>query len=271
MVKLAGGVPITVETTAENSFLLQPNDLHAVLTDKTKWLMLNSPSNPTGTVYSSHDLENLAVVLRKYPNVWILSDDIYEHLVYDDAKFATMAEIAPDLAERTLTVNGVSKSYAMTGWRVGYAAGPVELIKAMNTVQGQSTSHTCSIAQHAAVQALTGDQSFIDEFKQALMARRNLVVKMLNDIDGLYCDAPKGAFYVFVSCSKLFGARTAEGKIVKNDMDFAMYLMEKAGVAVVPGSSFLVDGYIRISYASSAEALKEACTRIGLAVADLHI
>lgn len=269
IVKLAGGTPVPAKTSAENGFILQPEELRAVLTHKTKWLMLNSPSNPTGAVYSRKNLEDLAEVLRDYPNVWILSDDIYEHLVYGDVSFATIAKIAPDLAARTLTVNGVSKAYAMTGWRVGYAAGPIELIKAMNTVQGQSTSHTCSIAQHAAVEALTGDQTFIQEFKKTYKARRDLIVDMLNKIPGLSCDLPNGAFYVFVKCSDLIGRQSTEGKIIKNDMDFAMYLMEEAGVAVVPGSGFLVDGFIRISYASSEDNLKDACSRINQAVMKL--
>lgn len=253
MVKLAGGKPIAVETRVENGFILQPDDLRAALNEKTKWLMLNSPSNPTGAVYSRTNLEDLAEVLRDFPNVWVLADDIYEHLVYGDAEFATFAEAAPDLASRTLTVNGVSKSYAMTGWRVGYAGGPVELIKAMNTVQGQSTSHTCSISQHAAVEALNGDQNFMQDFRQAFEARRDLVVRLLNSISGLSCDTPNGAFYVFVGCQELLGSKAPSGKFLETDMDFAMYLMEEAGVAVVPGSGFLADGFIRISYASSED------------------
>ncbi|MBN9673698.1 pyridoxal phosphate-dependent aminotransferase [Roseibium aggregatum] len=269
IVKLAGGVPAPVETRVENGFIMTPDDLRSAITDKTKWLMLNSPSNPTGAVYSREDLEDLAAVLRDYPDVWVLSDDIYEHLVYGDTEFCTMAEIAPDLASRTLTVNGVSKSYAMTGWRVGYAGGPAELIKAMNTVQGQSTSHTCSIAQHAAVAALNGDQSFIREFRDAFKKRRDQVVGLLNQIPGLSCKAPDGAFYVFAECQGLLGTRAPSGKVLATDMDFALYLMEEAGVAVVPGSGFLADGFIRISYASSEEELANACAAISNAVSRL--
>lgn len=262
MIKLAGGVPIAVETRATEGFVLKADDLRAALSSRTKWLMLNSPSNPTGGVYDRSDLEALAEVLRDYPDVWILSDDIYEHLIYDDIVFATMATVAPDLQARTLTVNGVSKSYAMTGWRVGYAGGPVELIKAMNTVQGQSTSHTCSISQHAAVEALTGDQSFIGEFRAQFKKRRDEVVKRINQIPTLSCARPKGAFYVFVDCKDILGARTLSGDTISTDMDFAMFLLEHAGVAVVPGSGFLADGFIRISYAASDRDLDLACTAI---------
>jgi len=269
MIKLAGGVPVAVETDVKDGFIMQPDALRAAISPKTKWLMLNSPSNPTGAVYSRQNLEELAVILRDYPNIWVLSDDIYEHLVYGETEFCTMVEAAPDLASRTLTVNGVSKSYAMTGWRVGYAGGPIELIKAMNTVQGQSTSHTCSIAQYAAVEALDGDQSFIREFRDAFKSRRDLVVGMLNNIPGLKCDIPQGAFYVFVDCQGILGSLTPSGQHLETDMDFAMYLMEEAGVAVVPGSGFLADGFIRISYAASEEELKKACNAIADAASKL--
>lgn len=266
MVKLAGGTPIAVPARVENGFIMSPDELRAALNEKTKWLMLNSPSNPTGAVYSDRDLEALAGVLRDFPNVWILSDDIYEHLVYGDVEFATLAAVAPDLAARTLTVNGVSKAYAMTGWRVGYAGGPLELIKAMNTVQGQSTSHTCSISQHAAVKALNSDQSFLKEFRDAFRKRRDLVVGLVNDIPGLSCDTPDGAFYVFVDCTELLDKLTPAGEALKSDMDVAMYLMEEAGVAVVPGSGFLADGFIRISYAASEAELSTACSAIHTAI-----
>ncbi len=266
MVKLAGGTPIAVPARADNGFIMSPDELRAKLNGKTKWLMLNSPSNPTGAVYSDKDLDALAAVLRDFPNVWILSDDIYEHLVYGDVEFATLAAVAPDLAARTLTVNGVSKAYAMTGWRVGYAGGPLELIKAMNTVQGQSTSHTCSISQHAAVVALNGDQSFLKEFRDAFRQRRDLVVGLVNDIPGLSCDTPDGAFYVFVDCTELLDKVTPAGEALGSDMDVAMYLMEEAGVAVVPGSGFLADGFIRISYAASEADLSTACSAIHTAV-----
>ena len=266
MVKLAGGTPIAIPTRAENGFIMRPDELRAQLNANTKWLMLNSPSNPTGAVYSKYDLDALAGVLRDFPNVWILSDDIYEHLVYGDVEFATMAAVAPDLAARTLTVNGISKAYAMTGWRVGYAGGPLELIKAMNTVQGQSTSHTCSISQHAAVAALNGDQSFLKDFCDAFRKRRDLVVGLVNDIPGLSCDTPDGAFYVFADCTALLDEVTPAGEVLKSDMDVAMYLMEEAGVAVVPGSGFLADGFIRISYAASEADLSTACSAIRAAV-----
>ncbi|WGI24264.1 pyridoxal phosphate-dependent aminotransferase [Halomonas alkaliantarctica] len=266
MIKLAGGTPVGLATHIDDSFILQPDVLRKALTPRTKWLMLNSPSNPTGAVYTRKDLEALAEVLRDYPDVWILSDDIYEHLVYGDAEFATLAAVAPDLAPRTLTVNGVSKAYAMTGWRVGYAAGPLELIKAMNTVQGQSTSHTSAISQYAAVEALLGDQSFLTNFRNAFEARRDLVVGLLNDIPGFECRLPDGAFYVFVACQKLLGSNTPNGQRLETDMDFAMYLLEEAGVAVVPGSGFLADGFIRISYAASEDELTTACDAISEAV-----
>ena len=266
MVKLAGGTPVAIPTRAENGFIMHPDELRAQLNANTKWLMLNSPSNPTGAVYSEYDLDALAAVLRDFPNVWILSDDIYEHLVYGDVEFATMAAIAPDLADRTLTVNGISKAYAMTGWRVGYAGGPLELIKAMNTVQGQSTSHTCSISQYAAIAALNGDQSFLNDFRDAFRKRRDLVVGLVNDIPGLSCDTPDGAFYVFVDCTALLDEVTPAGEVLKSDMDVAMYLMEEAGVAVVPGSGFLANGFIRISYAASEADLSTACSAIRTAV-----
>lgn len=269
MIKLAGGIPIAMATHIDDGFILQPDTLRKALTPRTKWLMLNSPSNPTGAVYTRKDLEALAEVLRDYPDVWVLSDDIYEHLVYGDAEFATLVAVAPDLAPRTLTVNGVSKAYAMTGWRVGYAAGPLELIKAMNTVQGQSTSHTSSISQFAAVEALLGDQGFLVDFRCAFQARRDLVVGLLNAIPGFECRTPDGAFYVFVACQKLLGSKTPNGQHLETDMDFAMYLLEEAGVAIVPGSGFLADGFIRISYAASEDELTKACAAISEAVQKL--
>lgn len=269
MIKLAGGIPISMATHIDDGFILQSDVLRKALTPRTKWLMLNSPSNPTGAVYTRKDLEALAEVLRDYPDVWVLSDDIYEHLVYGDAEFATLAAVAPDLAPRTLTVNGVSKAYAMTGWRVGYAAGPLELIKAMNTVQGQSTSHTSSISQFSAVEALLGDQGFLVDFRRAFQARRDLVVGLLNAIPGLECRTPDGAFYVFVACQELLDSQTPNGQHLKTDMDFAMYLLEEAGVAIVPGSGFLADGFIRISYAASEDELTKACVAINEAVQKL--
>lgn len=269
MVKLAGGHPVSLETRQSDGFILQPEALRAAIKPDTKWLMLNSPSNPTGAVYTRQDLEALAGVLRDHPNVWVLADDIYEHLVYGDAEFATMAQVAPDLADRVLTVNGVSKSYAMTGWRVGYAGGPAALVKAMNTVQGQSTSHTCSISQYAAVEALNGDQSFLPKFRAAFERRRDLVFDRLSAIPGLTCDRPDGAFYLFVNCEELLGKKAPSGKLLSTDMDFAMYLLEHAGVAVVPGSGFLADGFIRVSYAASDDSLIAACDAIETAVKSL--
>lgn len=269
MVKLTGGTPVPIATTVEDNFILRPEALRAAITPRTKWLMLNSPSNPTGAVYSREDLAALGRVLHDFPNVWILADDIYEHLVYNNSGFVTFAAATPELADRTLTVNGVSKAYAMTGWRVGYAAGPIELIKAMNTVQGQSTSHTSSISQYAAIEALEGDQGFISEFREIFRQRRDLVVEMINSIPGLSCNRPNGAFYVFVSCAEHLGKKSPSGERIVSDMDFAMYLLEQAGVAVVPGSGFLMDGFFRISYASSEQDLRHACSNIKTAIEKL--
>jgi len=270
MVKLAGGIPVPIATSEAERFILQPDSLRAALNNKSKWLMLNSPSNPTGAVYSREDLQALAEVLRDFPDVWVLCDDIYEHLVYGERTFYTMAQVAPDLANRVLTVNGVSKSYAMTGWRVGYCAGPLELIKAMNTVQGQSTSHTSSVSQYAAVAALNGNQDFISEFCRVFERRRDLVTGLINDIEGLSCNTPDGAFYVFAACADLIGKTTPDGKTLNSDMDLALYLLEEAGVAVVPGSGFLADGFIRVSYAAADDDLINACAGIKNAVARLR-
>ena len=262
MVSLAGGKPVVVDCAEADGFKLQPESLERVITPRTKWLMLNSPGNPTGTVYSTEDLRGLAEVLRRHPKVWVLADDIYEKLVYGDARFATMAAVAPDLFERALTVNGVSKAHAMTGWRVGYGAGPLALIKAMTMIQGQTTSHTSSVSQYAAIEAIAGDQSYISEFAAQFERRRDLVVERLNRAPGLRCSVPDGAFYVFPSCAGVIGRRTPSGNRIETDTDFAMYLLEEAAVAVVPGSGFLASPYIRISYASSLEDLTKACERI---------
>jgi len=270
MVQLAGGVPVPVVCGRESGFKLSASALEAALTPNTKWLMLNSPSNPTGAVYTRKELEDLAGVLRRYSRVMVLSDDIYEKLVYGDAKFATMAEVSPDLKDRILTVNGVSKTYAMTGWRVGYGAGSSELIKAMNTVQGQTTSHTSSISQYAAIIAIEGDQSYLSDFVTTFEERRRLVVDMLNTAPGLSCDVPDGAFYVFPSCAGVIGRKTPAGEVIKTDMDFALFLLEEFGVAVVPGSGFLASPFIRISYATSTEQLKTACNNIVLACKSLQ-
>lgn len=262
MVLLGGGEPVFVPTTAANGFKMQPADLEAAITPKTKWLIFNSPSNPSGAGYSHDELKALTDVLLRHPQVWILTDDMYEHLVYDDFKFVTPAEVEPVLYERTLTMNGVSKSYAMTGWRIGYGAGPVELIKAMAKVQSQSTSNPCSISQYAAVEALNGPQDFIAERAKVFEERRDLVVGMLNQATGLSCPMPEGAFYVYPSCTGCIGKKTPEGKVIENDFDFVSALLETEGVAVVHGEAFGLSPHFRVSYATSTEALTEACERI---------
>ncbi|WP_288903057.1 pyridoxal phosphate-dependent aminotransferase [uncultured Sneathiella sp.] len=262
MVLLGGGEPVFVPTTAANGFKMQPADLEAAITPKTKWLIFNSPSNPSGAGYSHDELKALTDVLLRHPQVWILTDDMYEHLVYDDFKFVTPAEVEPTLYQRTLTMNGVSKSYAMTGWRIGYGAGPVELIKAMAKVQSQSTSNPCSISQYAAVEALNGPQDFIAERAKVFEERRDLVVGMLNQATGLSCPMPEGAFYVYPSCTGCIGKKTPEGKVIENDFDFVSALLETEGVAVVHGEAFGLSPHFRVSYATSTEALTEACERI---------
>lgn len=269
MVRLAGGVPVMAACSRNDGFKLRPKALEAAITPRTKWLMLNSPHNPTGSVYRAVDLAAMAEVLRRHPHVWILSDDIYEKLVYPPAVFATMATVAPDLRDRTLTINGVSKAHGMTGWRVGYGAGPTDLIKAMNTIQGQTTSHTSSIAQYAAIEALTGDQSHITAFVKEFGERRDLMVSRLNKVQGLSCDTPEGAFYLYIDCSGAIGKLTPDGTRIATDTDFAMVLLDTAGVAVVPGSGFMASPFIRISYASARADLERACDRIAAACADL--
>ncbi len=262
MVLLTGGEPVSVLATAENSFKLQPDQLEAAITDKTKWLILNSPSNPTGSAYTASELKALGEVLKKYPNVWVLTDDMYEHLVYDGFEYATIAQVTPELKERTLTMNGVSKSYAMTGWRIGYCAGPEELIKNMRKAQSQTTSNPTSVSQYASVEALNGPQDFIAERNEVFTGRRDLVVEMLNNADGISCPKPEGAFYVFPSCADCLGKKTADGKLLETDEDFVTALLEQEGVAVVQGSAFGAPGNFRISYATSTENLEEACKRI---------
>ena len=262
MVLLAGGNPVIVETSAENNFKLNPKDLEAKITDKTKWLILNSPSNPTGSCYEAEDLKAIAEVLLKYPNVHILSDDIYEYIVFDGLKFANIAEVEPQLKARTLIVNGVSKSYAMTGWRIGYGAGDAKLIKAMSMIQSQSTSSPSSISQAASVEALIGNQDYVSTSREIFQTRRDMVVKMLNDIDGINCIKPNGAFYVFPSCEGVIGKIMPNGKKIENDNDFASYLLEEALVAVVPGVAFGAPNFFRISYAASEEFLQNALSRI---------
>ena len=262
MVLLGGGEPVFVPTTAASKFKMKPEDLEAAITPKTKWLIFNSPSNPSGAGYSHNELKALTDVLLRHPQVWILTDDMYEHLVYGEFKFATPAEVEPKLYDRTLTMNGVSKSYAMTGWRIGYGAGPVELIKAMAKVQSQSTSNPCSISQYAAVEALNGPQDFIAERAKVFEERRDLVVSMLNQASGLSCPTPEGAFYVYPSCAGCIGKKTPEGKVISNDFDFVSALLETEGVAVVHGEAFGLSPHFRVSYATSTEALTEACGRI---------
>ena len=262
MVELAEGTPVPVACSQNNGFKLRAEDLEAAITPKSKWIILNSPSNPTGAAYSRAELKALTDVLVKHPHVWVLTDDMYEHLVYDGFEFSTPAQIEPRLYERTLTLNGVSKAYCMTGWRIGYAAGPVELIKAMAAVQSQSTSNPCSISQAASVEALNGPQDFIPRNNAAFKQRRDLVVEMLNKAKGIHCLKPEGAFYVYPSCAGTIGRKTPQGKVIKTDEDFVTYLLESQGVAVVQGTAFGLAPYFRISYATSTEALKDACTRI---------
>lgn len=262
MVLLAEGTPVSVACPAENGFKLLPADLEAAITAKTKWLILNSPSNPTGAAYTAEELKALGEVLLKHPHVYIMTDDMYEHLVYDDFKFTTIAQVVPALYDRTLTVNGVSKSYSMTGWRIGYAAGPKALIKAMGIIQSQSTSNPTSISQAAAVEALNGPQTFIKERAAVFQTRRDLVVSMLNQAAGLNCPNPEGAFYVYPSCAGTIGKTAPTGKVIETDEDFASELLEAEGVAVVHGAAFGLSPFFRISYATSTEVLEEACTRI---------
>ncbi len=262
MVLLAGGRPVIVETSAEDGYKMRPEALEAAITEKTKWLIFNSPSNPSGAAYSAEELKELTEVLKRHEHVWIMSDDMYEHLVYDDFVFATPAQVEPALHERTLTVNGVSKAYAMTGWRIGYAGGPAALIKAMAKLQSQSTSNPCSIAQWAAVEALTGPQDFIHEARKVYQQRRDLVVEMLNTAEGISCHKPEGAFYVYPSIAGLIGRKTPDGKVIETDEDFVTALLEAEGVAAVHGAAFGTSPNFRVSYATSTEALKEACARI---------
>lgn len=269
MVLLAGGNPVIVDSTAENNFKITPADLEKAITPKTKWIILNSPSNPTGACYSRAELKALADVLLNHPQVHIMADDIYEHLVFDGFEFTTIAQIEPKLKERTLIVNGVSKGYSMTGWRIGYGAGNEKLIKAMLVIQSQSTSSACSISQAASVEALNGTQDFIKPNAIIFEKRRNMVVEMLNKIDGISCNTPNGAFYVFPSCSGLYGKKTASGKTIENDNDFATYLLEEALVAVVPGVAFGAADFFRISYTASEEFLKNAMQRIADACSKL--
>lgn len=269
MVLLAEGTPVIIQAPAENGFRISPEQLEAAITPKTKWVMLNSPSNPSGAGYTAEHLKGLAEVLRRHPHVYIMTDDMYEHIVYEGFEFATIAQVAPDLYDRTLTVNGVSKAYSMTGWRIGYAGGPRELIKAMSKVQSQSTSNPCSISQAATVAALNGPQDFIAERNEVFKRRRDMVVGLLNEAEGLECPTPEGAFYVYPKCEGVIGRKTPDGTLIESSEDFITYLLESEGVAVVHGAAFGLDPHFRISYATSDEALTEACGRIKRACASL--
>ena len=270
MVLLAGGIPVFVTCAEETGFRMSAEDLRRAITPRTKWVILNSPNNPTGAGYGVDELRALTDVLVDHPNVWLLSDDIYEHLVYDDFEFCTAAALQPRLRSRCLTMNGVAKAYAMTGWRIGYAGGPAELIRAMAKIQSQSTSNPCSISQAAAVAALEGPQQFMAERAAIFRQRRDMVVDMLNQAPGLRCHRPEGAFYVYPNCGGVIGRRSPDGAQLSNTEDFARYLLEQEGVAVVHGAAFGMDPYIRISYATSNELLAEACRRIIRASATLR-
>ena len=262
MTLLAGGTPIFIEASASSGFKITPEQLEAAITTKTKWLILNSPSNPTGAAYSYSEMKLLTEVLLKHPNVWVFSDDIYEHIVYDKFQFYTPVAVEPKLKNRTLTMNGVAKGYAMTGWRIGFAGGPVELINAMRKVQSQSTSNPCSISQAASIAALNGPQGYLKNRALEFQKRRDIVVAMINEIPGLTCPTPEGAFYVYPCCAGLIGKITPNGKTIANDLDLVTYLLESAGVAVVHGEAFGLSPHFRISYATSENILIEACSRI---------
>ena len=269
MTLLAGGKPVFVDCSSETNFKLTGEALEKVVTKNSKWLILNSPSNPTGSCYSLSELEEIANVVRKHENLYVMTDDIYEYIVYDNFKFYTLAQVAPDLKDRILTVNGVSKSYCMTGWRIGYAAGPSLLIKAMIKIQGQSTSNPSSISQYAALAGISGSKEFLDPCLKAFDERRHFVVDKLNSINGISCILPEGAFYAYPNVSGLIGKKTQNGKILNNDAEIVEWLLESAEVAAVPGVAFGLEPYFRVSYATSLEVLKEAMNRIEKAVLNL--
>ena len=263
IVKLAGGKPIIIKTKESNNFKINSSDLEENITEKTKWIILNSPSNPTGEVYSQDELKSLAEVIKKHPNLYVLSDDIYEYLLYKGSdKFSTIAQFDEDVFHRTVTMNGVSKAYSMTGWRIGYCAGPKKIIDAMRKLQSQSTSNPASISQWAAVEALNGEKEFLKNWLISFEERRDKVVEMINSADGLKCLKPKGAFYVYPSCEGVIGKKTPKGNIIKNDKDFAMNLLENKSISVVHGEAFGLSPYFRISYATSMDKLETACNRI---------
>jgi aspartate aminotransferase len=269
IVQFAGGTPVFVHATADQGYKMTPKQLAAAITPKTRWLIINSPSNPSGAAYSAAELEALAAVLLKHPHVLILTDDMYEHIWYADTPFATIAQVCPALYDRTLTMNGASKAYSMTGWRIGYAAGPEWLIKAIASLQSQSTSNPCSISQHAALAALTGPQDFLRDRNSAFKERRDLVVAMLNDAPGLVCPTPEGAFYVYPDATGVMGKTTPKGKKIETDEDLINYFLDDWQVAAVHGGAFGLSPGFRISYATSNDLLKEACTRIQSACAAL--
>ena len=269
MVLLAGGDPVVVATDAANEFRLGAEQLEGAITAQTKWFILNNPCNPSGAVYSATDLQGLAEVLRRHPHVWVLTDDIYEHIIYGDEPFSTMGQVAPDLHERILTMNGLSKAYCMTGWRIGFGAGPKELIGAMAKIQSQTTSGASSISQWAGVEALDGDQTFIQDNVEVFRERRDLGASMLNQAEGLSCSVPNGAFYLYVGCRETVGKRTPAGETIETDGDFAKYLLDSEEVALVYGEAFGLSPYFRVSYALATERLREACARIQRACAAL--
>ncbi len=262
IVRLAGGVPVFVETRLEDGFKLKPDALDAMITPRTKWIILNSPSNPSGAAYTQAEMKPITDVLMRHPQVWVLTDDMYEKIVYDDFAFVTPAQVEPGLYDRTLTMNGASKAFAMTGWRIGFACGPEPLIKAMGKLQSQSTSNPCSVSQWAVVEALNGPQDYLAERNTVFKERRDLVVSMLNQASGIDCPTPEGAFYVYPSCAGCIGKKTSGGTVLSTDEDFAAALLEAEGVAIVHGAAFGLSPFFRVSYATSTQALEEACTRI---------
>jgi len=270
MVAITGATPVIVPCPENERFLLTAPRLEAAVTERTRWLLLNSPSNPTGAMYSREEYGSLLEILRKHPDIWLIADDIYEHIVYDDAEFVSPLVVAPELRDRTLVINGVSKAYAMTGWRVGYGCGPPALVKAMVAVQSQATSCPCSVSQWAAIEALTGPQDVVRERCKLFEARRDRVVELLSEIDGIHCDRPPGAFYVYVNCEGLIGAHAGDGQVIESDTDVAAYLLQSANVAVVPGTAFGLSPFFRLSFASSLETIETACERIATACAALE-
>lgn len=267
---LAEGVPVFVSCPPENGFKLQPADLERAITPRTRWLVLNAPNNPSGAAYSRAEMKALTDVLLRHPHVWVMTDDIYEHLLYDGREFVTPAQVEPALKDRTLTINGVSKSYAMTGWRIGYGAGPAALIKAMVKLQSQSTSNASSIAQAAALEALEGPQGYVSERTAIFQQRRDVVVQKLNAIPGITCHKPEGAFYVFPSCAALMGRRTSDGRVVNNSNEFVLYLLDTEGLALLQGDAYGVPSYFRISFATSMETIEEGCRRLARACSRLE-